>query len=192
MKKIVKNKLKSLDTLILNAGGVESFGYFEDLSIEDWKKTIDLNIIANVELLKIFLPLLKKNKESTIIFIGSAVSTNPGYSNPHYISVKSANLALAKHLSLAYASYNIRVNTISPGPVETESLLNNIKNTKPKNKNLESYKKEFINSEISKIPLKKLIKVKDIARYVIFLTSSDAGSITGQNIIIDGGKNRHI
>ena len=188
----LNNCVKSLDLLILNAGGVSKYGYFEDISINDWIESINLNILANVNLIKISLPLLKKSNNSHIIFVGSAVSTNPGLSNPHYIAVKSSMLALAKNLSLVYAKDNIRVNTISPGPVLTEAMHENIKFNKPESVSLDEYSKTFLRIETSKIPLGKLINKKEIAKLIIHIDSNFAESITGQNFIIDGGKNRHL
>ena len=183
---------KGLDLLILNAGGVSKYGNFEDISLDDWVESINLNIIANVNLIKISLPLLKKSNNSHIIFVGSAVSTNPGLSNPHYIAVKSSMLALAKNLSLVYAKNNIRVNTISPGPVLTEAMHENIKFNKPDSISLDEYSKKFLRIETSKIPLGKLINKEEIAKLIIHIDSDFAKSITGHNFIIDGGKNRHL
>ena len=190
--KYINKNVNKLDLLILNAGGVNKFGYFEDLNMEDWEMAINLNLKANVNLIKNLLPYLKKSESSQIVFVGSAVSTNPGYANPHYIATKVALLALAKNLSLVYAKDKIRVNTISPGPVITDSMINNIKSTKPINKNLDEYKAEFFDIEKSKIPLGNFVDKKDIAKFILFIDNEYSSSITGQNFVIDGGKNRHL
>lgn len=183
-------KTNILDLLILNSGGVNRYGNNDQLDIEDWIDTFKLNFFSNVEIVKKSLPLLKKSNSPSIIFIGSAVSTMPGIGNPHYSSSKSALLAYAKHLSLVYASSKIKVNTISPGPVYNEAFKENIDNFVNK-ENIETEKREFINNELKKIPLSRFTESSEIAELVYFLDSEKNLSITGQNIIIDGGKNRH-
>ena len=186
-----EDESKVIDSLILNTGGVSTFGNNDQLNIEDWEMSFNLNLFSSVRIIKKAIPLLKNSKSPSIIFIGSAVSTMPGYGNPHYASAKSALLTYAKHLSLIYSSSNIKVNTISPGPVLNDAFKDNMRNFSGK-EDSKLTSNDFINKELNKIPLSRFTESSEISSLVYFLDSDKNKSITGQNILIDGGKNRHL
>ena len=127
-----------------------------------------------------------------IVFIGSCVSTEPGIGNPHYSSAKSALLCYAKHLSNLLAKDNIRVNTISPAAVYSESLIKNAIKFGEKTLSDKEKIKSFISNEKNKSPLNKIVDAKEIAEFIRYLSSNNSFSITGQNFIIDAGKNKHV
>lgn len=182
-----------LDVLVHNAGGTLARGNFYDISDEDWMDTYNRNVITLVRLIKTVQVYLEESTQARVISISSTTAIEPGSHDPHYSATKAALLNLVKHLSNTLASKGILVNSISPGPVHTESLANFIhelshKSSKP---NLE-FKKTYIEMMKSRIPLGRLAKGSEIADLVLFLASSKSGWITGSNFRIDGGKTRGI
>ncbi|MBI5416504.1 SDR family oxidoreductase, partial [Candidatus Poribacteria bacterium] len=101
----------------------------------------------------------------------SGISGIPRQTN--YSASKAGIIGLTRSLAREVASYNIRVNAIAPGFIETE-MLNNLK-------------EEYKNQILKQIPLNRLGKPEEIAKTVKFLVSDDASYITGQTIIVDGG-----
>ena len=181
LKKIINefyNKYNSIDYLI-NTAGVLWFN--KDLSIleidiETWNKVYDINLKTMVYLHKIIIPIMKKNKFGSIVNI-SSVDALSGDDKPQdaYGSSKAAMIRLSKSISIQFASYNIRSNTILPGVIDTPMQKRWEKNPK--------LKKELEKS----IPLKRVGKPNDIADGILFLLSDSSKYITGTELIIDGG-----
>ena len=119
---------------------------------------------------------MKKNKFGSMVHI-SSIDALSGDDKPQdaYGSTKAAMIRLSKSLAIQLAPYNIRSNTILPGPIETPMQDRWKKNPSLK-KLLEKY-----------IPLKKIGKPSDIANCIMYLLSNQSEFITGTEIIIDGG-----
>jgi 3-oxoacyl-[acyl-carrier protein] reductase len=187
------NHYGKLDVLVHNAGGTLARGSFSDISDEDWMDTYNRNVITLVRLIKTVQDFLEKSNQARVISISSTTAIEPGSHDPHYSAAKAALLNLVKHLSNSLASKGILVNSISPGPVLTDSLTNfidelSINSSIP---NLD-FKKTHIKIMESRIPLSRLAKGIEIADLVLFLASSRSQWITGSNFRIDGGKTRGI
>jgi 3-oxoacyl-[acyl-carrier protein] reductase len=91
----------------------------------------------------------------------------------NYSASKAGIIGFTKSLAKEVASYNIRVNAVAPGFIETDML--------------RDLKEEYRSQIINQIPLCRLGKPEEVARVVKFLVSDEAGYITGQTIVIDGG-----
>ena len=164
-----------IDVLINNAG-VYFYSSIEKMSHEDILNSIKLNTIAPYELIKYFIPYMKKQNWGRIINIGS-ISGVMGEANASIYSMTKASLiGLTKSLALEVAQDNITVNIINPGWVDTE-LINN--------ENLEAdFSKEEI---IETIPQRRFVTPEEIANTCEFLVSDKAKTITGQSINICAG-----
>ncbi len=194
IKLIVKKTIDyfgKIDVVIHNAGGTLVRGVFRDISDEDWMDTYIRNVLTLVRLIKSSQEFLENSDQARIISISSTTATEPGSHDPHYSAAKAALLNLVKHLSNSVASKGILVNSISPGPVYTESLTTFLDEISSKSTNLD-FKKSYIESMESRIPLGKLGQGIEIADLVLFLASSRSSWITGSNFRIDGGKSRGI
>ena len=165
----------NIDILINNAG-VYFYNPIEKMDIENIKKTIKLNTLTPYELIRLYIPYMKKQKWGRIINIGS-ISGVMGEANASIYSMTKASLiGLTKSLALETAQDNITVNIINPGWVDTE-LINN--------ENLENdFSKEEI---IETIPQRRFVTPEEIASTCEFLISEDARTITGQSINICAG-----
>ena len=164
-----------IDVLINNAG-VYFYSSIEKMSHKDILNSIKLNTIAPYELIKYFIPYMKKQNWGRIINIGS-ISGVMGEANASIYSMTKASLiGLTKSLALEVAQDNITVNIINPGWVDTE-LINN--------ENLEAdFSKEEI---IETIPQRRFVTPEEIANTCEFLISDKAKTITGQSINICAG-----
>ncbi|PPR46808.1 MAG: Cyclopentanol dehydrogenase [Alphaproteobacteria bacterium MarineAlpha5_Bin9] len=183
LKKIIDNfykKYNSIDYLI-NATGVL---WFEkdisscDINMDVWNKVFDINLKSMVYLSKIIIPKMKKNKFGSMVHI-SSIDALKGDDKPQdaYGASKAAMIRLSKSLSIQFAKYNIRSNSILPGPVMTPMQDRWKKNPKAK-------------KQLSKsIPIGKIGKPDDISNLIMFLLSNQSSFITGTEIIIDGGIN---
>ena len=174
VKKMINKAIKKfgkIDILVNNAGIVYDIPLFEK-TLEQWKKTIDINLIGVFLCSKYASEHMKKNNSGTIINITSTSGMNT--LNPvsaDYDASKAAIISLTKNLSEELAP-NIRVNSIAPGWVDTEM-----------NKDLP---KDFIEKEKKKIFMKRFAKPEEIANVALFLASDEASFMTGSNVLIDG------
>lgn len=182
----LKNDISSIDGLINNVGIAGPTGKIEDLEIEEWKNTIDVNINSHFYFLKYCIPFLKKNGGS-IINISSTAGLFGFPMRTPYSSSKWATIGLTKSLAMELGEFNIRVNAICPGSVSGDRMDRVIK-AKAKSMNISEDKlqKDFE----SMTSLRTFVDKNDIANTVIFLLSKDAERISGQAISIDGNTER--
>jgi len=138
---------------------------------------IDVNVKGSIYALKTALPLLKKSPSGRVILISSItghITGMPGFTV--YGATKSAQVGFARSAAVELAPHKITVNCVAPGNILTEGL--------------KALGKEYINSMEKSIPLKRLGTPEDIGNTVLFLASSEASFITGQEIVVDGGQTR--
>lgn len=165
-------KFGKIDVLVNNAGIVID-KEFEDRTVEDWKNTLDVNLIAPFLLTKIVGKEMMKQKKGSIINISSTNGINTYYpSSVDYDASKSGLISLTYDSAVQYSPY-VRVNCIAPGWVNTEM-----------NKEL---KEDFIKSETEKILVKRFGEPEEIANVVVFLASDEASFINSAVIKVDGG-----
>ena len=165
-------KFGKIDVLVNNAGIVID-KEFEDRTVEDWKNTLDVNLIALFLLTKIVGKEMMKQKKGSIINISSTNGINTYYpSSVDYDASKSGLISLTYDSAVQYSPY-VRVNCIAPGWVNTEM-----------NKELEE---DFVKSKTEKILVKRFGEPEEIANVVVFLASDEASFINSAVIKVDGG-----
>ena len=174
----IKKKYKKIDYLI-NAAGVLWFDNdvsLEKISLKIWDKVMDINLRSIVIISQTILPLMKKNKFGSIVNI-SSIDALSGDDKPQdaYGTSKAALIRLSKSISIQYAKYKIRSNSILPGPIDTP-MQKRWKINPLAKKNLSK-----------NIPLQRIGLPKDIANASIFLLSDQSEFITGIELIVDGG-----
>ncbi len=175
VKRMVKEAVQhfgAIDVLVNNAGIVWDIPIFTK-TVEQWERTIRVNLIGTFLCVKYAVPHMKDRTGASILNISSTSgidSLSPDSAD--YDTSKAGVISLTKNLSQALAP-NIRVNSVAPGWIDTEI-----------NKDLP---KEFIESETQKIALKRWGRPEEVAKAVLFLCSEDAGFITGSMLVVDGG-----
>ena len=174
-KELVKksiDKFGKINVLVNNAGIVID-KEFEDRTIEDWKQTLNVNLIAPFVLTKLVGKEMLKQKSGTIINISSTNGLNTYYpTSVDYDASKSGLISLTYDSAVQFAPF-VRVNAIAPGWVNTEM-----------NKELPE---DFVNDETERILVKRFGEPEEIAKVVTFLASDDASFINSTVIKVDGG-----
>ena len=162
----------SIDCLINNAGLTQD-NLAIRMSLDEWKKVIDINLTSTFLLSKFAIKRMLKNKSGKIINITSVVGHTGNLGQSNYTASKAGIVAMSKSLAIEYAKKNININCISPGFIKTAMT-----------DNLDEKYKELI---ISKIPSARLGEPTDIANAVIFLASDQSNYINGETIHVNGG-----
>ena len=165
----------NIDVLINNAGEY-IYNPVDKLSDEDINRLYATNLIAPTKLISAAIPHMKEKKWGRIINIGS-ISGVMGEANASLYSASKAGLiGLTKALALELAEYNITVNTINPGWVDTDLGNSSIEDS-------EFSKKEILEC----IPQRRFVEPKEIASLTAYLISEEAKGITGQGINLCAG-----
>lgn len=166
------NKFGRIDVLVNNAGIVID-KEFEDRTVEDFRKTLEINLIAPFLLTKLIGKEMLKQKSGSIINISSTNGIDTYYpTSVDYDASKSALINLTYNSAVQFSPY-VRVNCIAPGWVNTEM-----------NKELPE---DLIKDETDKILLKRFAEPEEIAKVVTFLASKEASFINSTVIKVDGG-----
>ena len=168
----VINEFGKIDVLVNNAGIVID-REFENRTVEDWKKTLDINLIAPFVLTKLVGKEMMKQKSGAIINISSTNGLNTYYpTSVDYDASKSGLISLTYDSAVQFAPY-VRVNCVAPGWVNTEM-----------NKELPE---DFVKEETERILVKRFAEPEEIAKVVTFLASEDASFVNSTIIKVDGG-----
>jgi 3-oxoacyl-[acyl-carrier protein] reductase len=170
----IEDKLGGVDILVNNAA-VDLSNMFHEKKIEDFKKTLDINVIGAFIVSKRVYKHMLDNKWGRIINISSTNGINTYYPMClEYDASKAALNSLTHNLALQFAPY-INVNAVAPGFIGTES-------------ELDGYDEEFLKLEQEKILVGRYGDPKEVAKVVKFLASDDASYINNTIIRVDGGQ----
>lgn len=181
--KKIYNKHGRIDLLFANAG-VHKVGNIEETSIDDFEKVLSVNLKGVFYLLKEILPIMKAHGKGNIVLMGSDQSIVGKGKSAVYGLTKGAIGQLTKSTAIDYAEYNIRVNCVCPGTVETP-LLNNAVDGFSRMTNVE--KAAILESLKNAQPINRIAQPYEIANVVCFLLSDDSSFMTGSLCSVDGG-----
>ncbi len=173
--KMVKDVIKQygkIDILINNAG-ITRDGYLMTMKHENWQDVIDTNLLGAFNCTKAVSRYMIDKKSGCIINIASTAGLIgvPGQTN--YCAAKAGLIGFSKALGREMATFNIRVNCVAPGFIETDMV------KKLPEKMLQRY--------VANIPVKRMGQPEEVAKTVVFLASDDASYIIGEVIVVDGG-----
>jgi NAD(P)-dependent dehydrogenase (short-subunit alcohol dehydrogenase family) len=182
----LKDHIPNIDGLINNIGIAGPTGKIEDLEIEEWKNTIDVNINSHFYFTKYSIPFLKKNGGS-IINISSTAGLFGFPLRTPYAASKWAIIGLTKSLAMELGEFNIKVNAICPGSVSGDRMKRVIEAKAQSMGISENVLQKDFESMTS---LKTFVDKEDIANIVVFLLSDEAKKISGQVMTVDGNTER--
>lgn len=165
-----------LDILVNNAG-VSSTGGIEELTAEDWDRTLDINAKGVFLGARAAIPEMRKAGGGSIVNIssGAGIAPAPGTSGA-YAASKGAVRIFSKSTAVQYARENIRCNSVHPGPIETPML----RSARGAGAELDD--------TIGRVPLGRIGRPEEIAYGVLYLASDEASFVTGSELVIDGGR----
>ena len=158
----------------VNNAGVNLLNSLEEIRDEDWTKIAAVNVTAPLYLTKLVAGKMKKNNYGKIVNISSIWGTVGKARRILYSVTKHGIQGLTTTSAIELAQYNILVNSVSPGFVDTELTRRNLSS-----KEIENLEKQ--------IPLGRLATKEEISKVILFLASDHNTYITGQNLIVDGG-----
>jgi 3-oxoacyl-[acyl-carrier protein] reductase len=142
---------------------------------EDWDTVMNTNLKGTLFSVQTCLPELKKSAAGRVVITSSItgpITGFPGWS--HYGASKAGQLGFIRTAAIELAKYGITVNAVMPGNILTEGL--------------EGMGDDYLKQMASSIPLKRLGSVEDIANAMLYFASEEAGYVTGQTIVVDGGQ----
>ena len=158
---------------LINNAGITKDALFARMSSDEWNSVIDTNLNSVFNVTRSFVSKMMELDKASIINISSISGHKGNLGQTNYSSSKAALTGFTKSLSLELARFNVSVNTISPGYIDTEMLQLIPDDQRKKIK--------------KSIPLRRIGTIEDVASLALFLMSDDASYITGQSILIDGG-----
>lgn len=170
-----------IDVLFNNAGiNPESARRpLAECSEEDWDRIMDINVRGVFLVSKAVIPEMMKQGGGVIINTSSVLGQVAAKNRAIYSTSKSAVVGLTRGMALDYAPYNIRVNCVLPGLVETSMGQGLIQSAKQDPKQWENLMRQY--------PIGRVGKPEDVARVVLFLASDESAWMTGSHITVDGG-----
>lgn len=174
MIKAALKEFEAIDILVTNNGGPPT-GKFEELKQEQWDLAYQQLLASTTDLVRGFLPSMKKKNWGRIISITSMAVKQPVNNLILSNSIRLSVVGLMKTLANELGAYNITVNNVMPGYTETERLTKLIKTT------------PSFSSARSEVPMGRFGKPEEFAAAVTFLASERAGYITGISLAVDGG-----
>ncbi|NMD58832.1 SDR family oxidoreductase [Rhodococcus sp. MS16] len=165
-------------TILVNSAGLSIDGPFLEITAETWNRSLAINLTGTFDCCQAVLPDMIEEGWGRIVNISSSSihSGAPGLAG--YVAAKSGVVGLTKVLALEFAKFGITVNTVPPGFIDTPMLRNTVE-------------KGFIDldQQTAKTPVGRIGQPEDVAAVCAFLTSEEAGYVTGQSIGVNGGRN---
>ena len=170
------DKFDRIDVLVNAAGICGKYNKCADTSYDEFKKIYSVNVFGTFLMMKYSLPYMVKQRSGSIVNFGS-VSGMRGYTyETAYGSSKWAVIGMTKNVASEYGKYNIRVNSVSPGWVDSPMM----------QKTVDNYH-ELGTNHINLGVFDRAAKPMEIADAVYFLASNEAKYITGTNLTVEGG-----
>ncbi len=164
----------AIDILVNNAG-IWTYGEMGNMPEEVWRETMAVNLDGVYYVTNAVVPAMKRKGQGWIVNVASTAAVRGEAFHSHYAASKGAMVSLTKSLAVELAPFNIRVNCVAPGWVETDMCAEVFSNSDFKEKVRQS------------IPLKRIPPPEDIAGPILFLVSDLAVHITGEVLNVNGG-----
>jgi 2-hydroxycyclohexanecarboxyl-CoA dehydrogenase len=166
-------------TILVNAAGMTSFRRFTNITFDEWKKVIDVNLHGVFHVTQAVLPDMLEAGWGRIVNISSSSTHSGSPFQGAYVAAKTAVNGLTKTLALEYGPQGITANVVPPGSIDTPML---------RKAEAQGLLGGSIDDIAASIPVRRIGRPEDIAATCAFLVSEEAGYITGQIVGVNGGR----
>ena len=166
-----------LDVLICNAAAVEE-KRFINIELDSWQRQLDVNLTAYFVLGRDAARSMVKEKSGVILFTSSTAAFGHSLGFTPYCVTKAGEVSLMKSMAVELARSGVRVNSVSPGPADTQQSTDLVGKEL-----MEKWRKHGF----PEVPLNRLASVDDIADAFLYLASDAARFVTGHDLVVDGG-----
>src|SRR5919106_1885466 len=167
-----KEELGGLDILVNNAG-IDTVSKLVDIPFEQWQEMMDVNLTSVFLCTKACLPTMIEQRWGRIISIGSQLGLKGAETMVHYCAAKAGVHGFTRALALEVAPYNVTVNAIAPGAVETALL--------------RSIPQDWLDKKKAEVPLGRFGQVEEITPTAVLLASDGGSYYTGSTLNVSGG-----
>ena len=164
-----------IDTLVCNAASNPYYGPLAGISDEEFRKTLDNNILSNHWLIAMVAPQMVERRAGSITIVSSIGGLRGSTVIGAYCISKAADMQLARNLAREYGPHNLRVNCIAPGLIRTDMARALWENP------------ETLAARERDTPLRRIGEVDEIAGAAVFLASEASSYVTGHVLVVDGG-----
>ncbi len=165
--------LHDVDVLVANAGLPTIFGAAHTLALERWREDIEVNLTGSFRVVQACLPGMRERRFGRIVVISSVAAAFGMPAQVAYSASKAGLLGMVKTVAAENAGHGVTANAILPGLVASSGVL--------------AMPDAIIEAWRQRIPTGRLVEPAEIAAAAAFLASPAAGSVTGQELVIDGG-----
>jgi NAD(P)-dependent dehydrogenase (short-subunit alcohol dehydrogenase family) len=180
----VLGRFDRIDTVVANSGIGGPSGLLWELDPQEWARTFDVNVHGVFHTARATIPAMIETGGGTMVVIGSISGKRPLYGRSAYTASKLALVGLTRTLALETGRHGIRVNLISPGFVEGPRI-DWVIRTQAQARGVSE---DAVRAEFEGLsPLGRLTSVTDVAEAVLFLTSDQAGGLTGVDLNVNAG-----
>ena len=168
-------KFGEIPDLLVNNVGIVLFGPLEEHSVEDYSKSLNINLLGSFITSRILINDMIKRGSGSIINMSSVNGVNPGIGIGAYPASKAGIISMTQQMAIEWGKFGIRVNCISPGFIDAGMAKPIYED--PKVRELRG----------GAVPSGRLGEANDIANAVLFLDSENASYVNGHNLVVDGG-----
>ena len=178
MAKATKEAFGRIDILINNAAiydGIKRTPFYE-IDLSEWDLVMNVNVKGAFLSTRAVFPYMKEQGYGKIVNLASEVFFTGSHGFAHYVASKGGIIGLTRALAVELGPHNICINCVAPGFTDTEA-----------SRGLADVKKY----DVTKTPLQRLEKPEDLTGATLFLVSSESDFITGQTLLVDGGRAMH-
>lgn len=185
-------QLPSVDVLVNNVGILEPKP-FSEISDADWYRFFEVNVMSGIRLARHYLAGMLKKNQGRILFISSESAVQIPAEMVHYGMTKTAQVAVARGIAESVAGTGVTVNSILPGPTESEGVGGFVEAmAKQQNKSKDQVEKEFFEQARPSSLLRRFATVDEVAALVTYVASELSSATNGAALRVDGGVIRAI
>lgn len=179
-------RLGSLDILVTCAGASPG-GLIEELTEEHWAVSLGLKFLGYVRSCKAVLPHMRERGRGSIVLVVGNDGLKPSYWEVTAGAANAADINFASSMAEQYGRYGVRVNTVNPGPVNTDRW-DGLEKAFARDKKVDQARAHEL--AVSSIPFGRICEPEEVANLVVFLASPRASFINGAHIPIDGAQRK--